>query len=107
MMDELNLRYDIDMDHTRNYLKQYWREQNERLTKRITRFKSKGNIMKSDKSILDEMASETRANINAELLVMIELAIAALSEITPLDKTLLNRIDRLKEKADELRDETK
>lgn len=29
MMDELNLRYDIDMDHVRNYLKQYWRKQNE------------------------------------------------------------------------------
>jgi len=42
MMDELNLRYDIDMDHTRLNLKQYWREQNERFTKRITRIKSKG-----------------------------------------------------------------
>jgi len=40
MMDELNLRYDIDMDHTRLNLKQYWRKQNERLTKRITRVKS-------------------------------------------------------------------
>lgn len=29
MMDELNLRYDIDMDHTRLNLKQYWKDQNE------------------------------------------------------------------------------
>ena len=43
MMDELNLRYDIDMDHTRLNLKQYWREQNERLTKRITRVKSESD----------------------------------------------------------------
>jgi hypothetical protein len=30
MMDELNLRYDIDKDHVRNYLKQYWKKQNEK-----------------------------------------------------------------------------
>lgn len=29
MMDELNQRYDIDMDHTRLNLKQYWKKQNE------------------------------------------------------------------------------
>jgi len=29
MMDELNLRYDIDMDHVRLNLKQYWKKQNE------------------------------------------------------------------------------
>ena len=29
MMDELNLRYDIDMDHNRLNLKQYWKKQNE------------------------------------------------------------------------------
>ena len=85
----------------------FWQEANKEYDHVVLKIKRKGNIMKSDKSILDEMASETRANINAELLVMIELSITALSEITPLDKTLLNRIDRLKEKADELRGETK
>jgi hypothetical protein len=29
MMDDLNLRYDIDKDHVRNYLKHFWRKTNE------------------------------------------------------------------------------
>jgi hypothetical protein len=29
MMDELNLRYDIDMDHVRLNLKHFWRTVNE------------------------------------------------------------------------------
>ena len=29
MMDELNLRYDIDKDHVRNYLKHFWRKTND------------------------------------------------------------------------------
>jgi hypothetical protein len=29
MMDDLNLRYDIDKDHVRNYLKHFWRTVNE------------------------------------------------------------------------------
>jgi hypothetical protein len=57
------------------------------------------------KNALDEMKSETRINATAEFLVLLDLAIAGLSEIKPLDETLLDRIDRLKEKADELRGE--
>ena len=57
------------------------------------------------KNTLDEMKSETRINATAEFLVLLDLAIAMLSEIKPLDETLLDRIDRLKEKADELRGE--
>jgi hypothetical protein len=30
MMDDLNLRYDIDKDHVRNYLKHFWRKTNDR-----------------------------------------------------------------------------
>lgn len=51
------------------------------------------------------MKDETRINATAEFLVLLDLAIAGLSEIKPLDETLLDRIDRLKEKADELRGE--
>lgn len=29
MMDELNQRYDVDVDHVRFNLKQYWKKQNE------------------------------------------------------------------------------
>ena len=57
------------------------------------------------KNTLDEMKIETRINATAEFLVLLDLAIAGLSEIKPLDETLLDRIDRLKEKADELRGE--
>lgn len=57
------------------------------------------------KNTLDEMKSETRINTTAEFLVLLDLSIAGLSEIKPLDETLLDRIDRLKEKADELRGE--
>ena len=51
------------------------------------------------------MKDETRINATAEFLVLLDLAIAGLSEIKPLDETLLDRIDRLKEKAAELRRE--
>ena len=51
------------------------------------------------------MKSEIRTNVTAEFLVLLDLAIAGLSEIKPLDETLLDRIDRLKEKAAELRGE--
>jgi len=37
MMDELNLRYDIDMDHTRFNLKQYWRKTNENRDKEVNK----------------------------------------------------------------------
>jgi hypothetical protein len=30
MMDELNQRYDVDVDHVRLNLKQYWRKSNDR-----------------------------------------------------------------------------
>ena len=58
------------------------------------------------------MKDETRTNATAEFLVLLDLvlldlAIAGLSEIKPLDETLLDRIGRLKEKADELRGELK
>jgi hypothetical protein len=29
MMDELNQRYDVDVDHVRLNLKQYWKKQND------------------------------------------------------------------------------
>jgi len=51
------------------------------------------------------MKDETRANATAEFLVLLDLSITGLSEIKPLDETLLDRIDRLKEKAAELRGE--
>jgi len=51
------------------------------------------------------MKDETRINATTEFLVLLDLAIAGLSEIKPLDETLLDRIDRLKEKANELRGE--
>ena len=37
MMDELNLRYDIDMDHTRFNLKQYWGKTNENRDKEVNK----------------------------------------------------------------------
>ena len=55
------------------------------------------------------MKDETRTNATAEFLVLLDLVLLdlAISEIKPLDETLLDRIDRLKEKADELRGELK
>lgn len=49
------------------------------------------------------MKDETITNATAEFLEILDFAIAGLSEIKPLDETLLDRIDRLKEKAAELR----
>ena len=57
------------------------------------------------KNTLDEMKSETITNATAEFLEILDFAIAGLSEIKPLDETLLDRIDRLTEKAAELRGE--
>lgn len=51
------------------------------------------------------MKDETITNATAEFLVLLDLSIKWLSEIKPLDETLLDRIDRLKEKAAELRGE--
>ena len=50
------------------------------------------------KDTLKKMEDETRIKATAEFLVLLNIAIDGLSEIKPLDKTLLDRIDRLKVK---------
>lgn len=46
-----------------------------------------------------------KENTINEMLTVLDIAINTLGEIKPLDKSLLDRIDALKQKADELRGE--
>lgn len=57
------------------------------------------------KDVLDKMSDEIRLDVTSKILTMLDVAIDSLGEIKPLDKSLLDRIDALKQKADELRGE--
>jgi len=57
------------------------------------------------KDVLDKMSDEIRLDVTSKILTMLDVAIDSLGEIKPLDKLLLDRIDALKQKADELRGE--
>lgn len=57
------------------------------------------------KDVLDKMSDEIRLDVTSKILTMLDVAIDSLGEIKPLDKSLLDRIDALKQKADELKGE--
>lgn len=57
------------------------------------------------KDVLDKMSNEIRLDVTSKILTMLDVAIDSLGEIKPLDKSLLDRINALKQKADELRGE--
>ena len=57
------------------------------------------------KDVLDKMSNEIRLDVTSKILTMLDVAIDSLGEIKPLDKSLLDRIDALNQKANELKGE--
>ena len=53
----------------------------------------------------NKISPKDKQRATENYLIVFDLMIAGLNEIKPLDKSLLDRIDALKQKADELRGE--